>query len=299
MYYSQSLISGALFIICAEFMAVITGALIKMAHDSLPMEAIVFFRNLFILLAVAPLIVRFKINHLKIAVIQWHIARAIFGLGGIYSYIYVLSELKLVNAMLLLTMSPIFIPIAAFLILGETINRWISLAILIGFLGIIAILQPDGSTSTYTLIGVAGSFSIALGQVIIRKLSKTEPAQKIVFYFAFFASIVTAIPLTWSWQSPTLWQWGLLVALGGSAAITQLLVTRGFASAPASQVGIFTYSSVFLAAVTGWLFWGEVWDIISVTGAILIIAAGLVVLRYTSAERLKKSNTHDSAYAKD
>ncbi|MGB3654254.1 MAG: DMT family transporter, partial [Rivularia sp. (in: cyanobacteria)] len=61
--------------------------------------------------------------------------------------------------------------------------------------------------------------------------------------------------------------------------VVQLLTTRGYASAPASQVGIFSYSSVIFGALIGWLFWNELWDINSFIGGLFIIAAGFLTLR--------------------
>ena len=59
----------------------------------------------------------------------------------------------------------------------------------------------------------------------------------------------------------------------------QLLLTRGYQSAPASIVGIFTYTSVPFGTFLGWLIWNELLDINSFFGAILIVLAGSIVLR--------------------
>jgi drug/metabolite transporter (DMT)-like permease len=115
--------------------------------------------------------------------------------------------------------------------------------------------------------------------VTIRKLSATEPAVRTVLYFALVASLVSAIPLTWAWKTPTPNQWLMLMGVGICSTVVQLLTTRGYASAPASQVGIFSYSSVIFGALIGWLFWHELWDINSLLGAVFITAAGFLTLR--------------------
>ena len=64
-----------------------------------------------------------------------------------------------------------------------------------------------------------------------------------------------------------------------AATIGQLLLTRGYQNAPASSVGIFTYTSVIFGTFLGWLFWSELLDLNYFFGAVLIVLAGSIILR--------------------
>jgi drug/metabolite transporter (DMT)-like permease len=82
--------------------------------------------------------------------------------------------------------------------------------------------------------------------VTIRKLSATEPTLRIVSYFAIVGLFISAIPLIWTWQTPTIRQCWMLMGVGLTTTIGQLLLTRGYQNAPAASVGIFyLYFSTF------------------------------------------------------
>ena len=104
-----------------------------------------------------------------------------------------------------------------------------------------------------------------------------------VFYFAVLGSLVSALPLPWTWRTPEPAAWPVLVGIGALASAGQYLLTRGYACAPAGQVGPFSYFSVLFSTLLGWLLWSELPDALSGVGALLVIAAGVTALRERSA----------------
>ncbi|BAY82562.1 hypothetical protein NIES267_20430 [Calothrix parasitica NIES-267] len=279
MGYKQSIIRGAIFILAAELVLTMNGVIIRLASDGLPNEMIVFFRNAFGLLTLMPIFVREGTAIIHTQKLHLHLVRGFCGVTAMYSLFFVLSNLELANAMLLKSTIPIFIPLVAFTWLKERISVMARLAIAIGFCGVFLILEPGTDFDWIMLVGLFSSAVASVSMVTIRKLSATEPAVRTVLYFAIIASLISVIPLTWAWKTPTSGEWLLLIGVGISSTIVQLLTTRGYASAPASQVGIFSYSSVIFGALIGWLFWKELWDINSFIGAIFITAAGFLSVR--------------------
>jgi len=280
MIYSQSLVRGAGFILASEFLLASTGAVIKTLAADLPNEMVVFFRNLFALAALTPLLLGLRASiSLRTTVFPLHLVRGLCGVAAMYCLYYAIGHIKLADAMLLKLTTPILIPVAAWLWLSERLERGARLAVVVGFLGVGLILKPTGEVNLIVLIAIAGSALAAIAKVAIRRLSRTEPALRVVFYFAAIGATVSAIPLLWAWQSPTPVQWLWLLLLGPLATAAQWCMTRGYAAAPAGQVGIFTYSAVLFGAAYGWLLWGEVWDALSVAGASLIAVAGALALR--------------------
>ncbi len=279
MGYKQSIVRGAIFIIAAELVLTMNGVIIKLASDGLPNEMIVFFRNAFGLLSLMPIFAREGMAIIHTQKLHLHLVRGICGVTAMYSLFFVLGNLQLANAMLLKATIPIFIPLVAFSWLKEKISVVARLAIAVGFCGVFLILEPGTDFNWIMLIGLFSSAFASVSMVTIRKLSATEPAVRTVFYFAIIASLVSVIPLTWAWKTPTSEEWLLLMSLGICSTVVQLLTTRGYASAPASQVGIFSYSSVIFGALIGWLFWKELWDVNSLIGAVFIIGAGFLTIR--------------------
>ncbi len=196
-----------------------------------------------------------------------------------YCFFYVLGNIQLANGMLVKSTVPIFIPLVALIWLKEEISVVARVAIAIGFCGVFLILKPGTDFNWVMLIGLIGSVFISLSMVTIRKLSETEPPVRIVLYFAMIGSLVSVVPLTWAWKTPTPNEWLMLIGVGICSTVVQLLTTCGYGSAPASQIGIFSYSSVLFGALIGWFFWHELWDLNSIIGAVFITAAGLITLR--------------------
>ena len=279
MGYKQSIIRGAIFIIAAELVLTMNGSMVKLASAGLPSEMIVFFRNLFGLLSLTPIFAREGTAIIGTEKLHLHLVRGFCGMAAMYSFFYVFGNIQLATAMLLKATVPIFIPLVAFVWLKERISIVARLAIAIGFCGVFLILKPGTDFNWVMLIGLMGSVFVSISMVTIRKLSATEPSVRTVLYFAIIASLISAIPLTWAWQTPTPKEWLLLMVVGICSTLVQLLTTCGYACAPASQVGVFSYSSVIFGAIIGWLFWNELWDINSLLGAVFITAAGLLTLR--------------------
>lgn len=158
--------------------------------------------------------------------------------------------------------------------------RWI---LAMGFLGVLMLLKPGVGLYTPTaLVGLASGLLAAVAMVAVRHLSRSESSTCIVFYFTLVGCVVSSVPLLWAWQSPSWELIGWLLAMGAAASAAQLMMTRAYSIAPAAQVGPFAYSTAVFAGLFGWWLWGESFDWVSLGGALLIGAAGVLTVRYTA-----------------
>jgi drug/metabolite transporter (DMT)-like permease len=264
------------------------GAAVRYSSATLPNEVIVFLRNGFGLLFLLPWLFKNGLKNLATKRLPEQIFRAFSGLAAMYCFFYAIAHLQLAEAVLLNFSAPLFIPLIAFVWLGESAPSRLVFAIAIGFIGVCLILKPGVMMlKPAAFVGLASAVFAALAMVTIRRLSATEPIIRIVFYFSFVATLVSAFPLMWKWQPPT-WDTLIVMALAGFAAtVGQLLLTFSYSQAPASQIGPYTYSTVIFAALLGWLFWAEAPDILTVTGAILIGSAGILAMQKKAAPRLE------------
>lgn len=274
---------AALYVLTSALLFAVMGGLIKHISTQLPYEMVVFFRNLFGLVALMPWLLRKGLHSLRSDYFHLHLLRSLFGLSAMYCFFYALGHLPLAEAVMLNYTAPLYIPAIAWFWLREPSPARLRWALAIGFAGIALILKPGSSLfQPVALIGALAGLLTAAAFVTLRRMAASEPATRTVFYFGLFATVISAIPMTWAWQAPPSSLWLLLLVMGTIATIAQLLLTRGYAYAPAAQVGPLTYAIVLFSALLGWWKWDEVPDHLSVVGALLIIGAGIIALRSRS-----------------
>jgi drug/metabolite transporter (DMT)-like permease len=280
------LLRAAAFIILAELMFASMGVAIRQVSEVASNEQVVFFRNLFGVILLLPWLMRRSYPGLRTKVPHLHLLRSIAGLGAMYCFFYAIANLPLAEAMVLKLSSPLFIPVIAALWLGEKVPGAVRVAVGVGFLGVVMVLNPSaGGINSVALIAVAGGALAALAKTTVRRLGATEPPSRTVFFFALVGTVVSAAPLSWAWRPLALADYGWLVLVAVLATAGQLFLTRGFGLAPAARMGTFGYSSVFFGAFYGWWLWGEVPTWMSISGSFLVILAGILAGRLGAAER--------------
>lgn len=280
----STLIRAALMILAAEWLFATMGVAIRQVAATASNEQVVFFRNLFGLALLIPWVLKHRGTVLKTRIPHLHLLRALSGLGAMYCFFYAIIHLPLAQAMLLKMSAPLFIPIVAFLWLGEPATPSIRIALIIGFAGVMLVLHPDtDGINGVALVALAGGVLAAVAKTTVRRLARTEPANRIVFYFAFISTLISAIPLIWAWRplDPQAYLW--LALVGVLATGGQLFLTHGFARAPAARMGVFSYAAVIFGAAYGWALWDEVPGMLTVAGALLIIGAGILAGRKDTA----------------
>jgi drug/metabolite transporter (DMT)-like permease len=277
--HTDNLPRGAALMLAAALLFATTGAIIKHVSAQLPNEMVVFFRSFFGLLALAPFFVRHGPRYYATQRLGAHLVRALVGLTAMYCYFYAIAHLPLAEAVLLNYTAPLFIPLAALLWVGEPFGRKLWWPIGIGFVGVGLILKPGLSLlAPIALIGLAAGLFSALAMAGIRKLTNTEPATRVVFYFSLTSTLVAALPLAWRWQTPAADLWLPLILIGVLSTFAQILMTRAYAHAPAAQVGPFLYAIVVFAGLFGWVLWQEIPDWLSLAGTLLVILAGILAI---------------------
>lgn len=257
------------------------GVCVRTLSVSLPNEMVVFFRSFFGLVVLLPLAWHRGVGSLKTRHLGGHLGRGLAGVAAMYCYFYAVTQLPLAEAVLLNYTTPLFVPFIAALWLHERVSPKLWVAIGTGFIGILFILKPgQGLFASAALIGLASGVLAALAMAGVRRLTHTEPVFRIVFYFSLVSTIVAAVPLPVRWQTPDASLWLLLIVMGVIASLGQLLLTRAYACAPAAQVGPFSYATVVFAAVAGWGFWGELLDLFSLVGTVLVCIGGVLTIRH-------------------
>ncbi len=273
-------IRGGLYITAAALLFSTMSATVKLASETMPWPVVVFGRNLFGFVLLAFWVLGIRRESVRTGRLGIHILRAVFGLGAMYCFFFAIGHIPLAEAVLLTYTAPLLIPFLARLVLREHLPPTILLPVLLGFVGLLLILKPGTALfQPEAVVGLCSGIFAACAMVSIRGLSATEPTGRIVFYFAAFGSLISAVPAAPSLpglDGPALL---LLLGLGTVASLGQICLTRGYASAPAGQVGPFIYTAVVWSSLIGWAFWGEELDALSFAGALLVCLAGILALR--------------------
>jgi drug/metabolite transporter (DMT)-like permease len=271
---------GAAYAIAAAAAFAVTAACVKSVATGVGNEVIVFFRNAVSLAILLPWLLRGGENLWRTSRLTGHLWRTGFGICAMYCFFYAIAHLNLAEAILLTYSTPLFIPLIAWLWIREPTPAVILPAVLIGLVGIGLIVKPAPTgVSVASVVGVLSGICAAAAMVSIRRISDTEPAVRIVFYFAALSTLISAVPLAWTWDTPTTGELALLTATGVFATIGQLCLTRAYALAPAARIGAFTYVAVVFAGLIGWALWDERPDGYSIAGMALVIGCCLMAAR--------------------
>ncbi len=279
MRLNKIVVIGSLLVILGELFFTSMGMIIKTLGENMPSHHLVFYRNAFAVLIIAPFLLRQKATQIKTQRIGMHLIRSISGVLAMYCFFYALANIELANAMVTKLTGPIFIPLVAVFWIHEKVSLKTYLGIIIGFIGVIIFLNPSTEIQLASLVGILGGALAAIAKVAIRKMSDTEPIARIVFYFALLGMLFSLFPMLASeTYIPSINEWMLLLGLGIVGTLGQFCLTKAYSIAPPSQIGAFTYSSLLWASLAGWLFWNEWPSTHALIGAALIITAGLVIL---------------------
>lgn len=270
-------LKGALLLILGEGLLAVMAAMIKYLANHLDTEVIVFARNIFGLMFVLPLVIsRGGLGQLRTRFLHLHLVRAFTGVSAMFCFFYAISHIALAEAVLVKMTAPFFLPLVAWLWLKETISMATWLAIAVGFLGVATIMQVgSGQVDPVMWFALAGAALMSVAKVSIRRMAVSEPIQRVVFYFALFATLFSCIPLFWSTTFPQGQDYIWLLAVGLVATGGQFAMTTAYQIAQPGQVGVYNYSSVVWAALLGWIFWGETLVLTTLLGTGLIISAGI------------------------
>jgi drug/metabolite transporter (DMT)-like permease len=282
MAHEYDLRRGGLYMVASALLFALMSVAVKIASAGLPNVVVVFFRSGFGLLTLLPFIVGVD---LRTAHVRDHLVRSLAGIASMYCFFYTLAHMRLADAVLLNYSLPLFMPFVESVWLGEDFPRKLWTPVLVGFLGVIVILRPgSGLMEPVALVGLASALFAAVAQVGVRRLTRTEPVPRIVFYFAITATVLCAFPAAVSWRTPQGLEWLAAAAMGVTATAGQLAMTRAYAHAPAAQVGPFIYSAVVFAAALDWVFWRRLPDAFTVAGGVLVAGAGILSLRLNPAQ---------------
>lgn len=220
---------------------------------------------------------------------NWLLARCLFGFVAMLSWFTASRGLFVGELSVLSRLQPIFVGVMAPLLLGQSERGGAGLwtATGLGLLGSIILISPDLASFEVERLGAAGLAVLAAGtsalaHTCLRALGATDDPRTIVFWFQLAVGIiaavlvlVTGLPLT----LPPVEHLPVLLGIGLFAVSGQLMLTAAYRAGQAQRVATASYIGPVLGFAFDAVVFGAVPTVAAATGALVVLAAGGVLLR--------------------
>jgi len=206
------------------------------------------------------------------------VVRSMVFVVGISLFYWSLEYIPLADTTSMVFIAPILVTALSPWLLNEKIDFQRVLAIIFGFAGVLIILRPEfsGERIGY-MMALSGALGIGLFYIANRKLAKSQPQLVAVTYTAIIGTIFLTPLLPYLFKEPRIQDSLILLSFVSLATIGQILMISAFSLAQASVLAPFQYMQLLSAIVFGLLVFDAFPDIFTLTGASMLIVAGLFI----------------------
>jgi len=200
---------------------------------------------------------------------------------------YAFANLPLSQAYAIFFLMPLFICVLAVPMLNETIDLPRGLAVLAGLLGVVVVLRPGVMDLQFAhLSALVGALIGAVYYIVVRKTGGVERMAVMLLYPTLAQIAVMALALPWVFQPMPIQHLGLMALMALEAFVGTLCVVSAYRRAPAVVVAPMQYVQIIVATLFATLLFGEPFDIWTVLGIVIIIAAGLYIMTRTDVDHI-------------
>ena len=263
-----TLIAYILFAICSSF--------VRILGKDFPTIEIILFQSVVPFICLLPIIFSHKISYLKPVAILPHIIRDISGFASYFSYFLAIKYLGLIDATVLTYTAPFYMPIIWSIWTKEKIPKEVWWAIGLGFIGVLLILKP-GSTifNPKSIIGIVAGIFSALVLASISILNRKKELLTNTLFYNFIISTIISLPFAIiSWKHPSLLQWAILLGVGFTTFLGQLLLTEAYRHGAAAYLSPMSYSIIIYTSMVSWMFFNNLPGWVTVIGIFLVVIGG-------------------------
>lgn len=294
--HKESFSTGVLLTLLSATGISLAGLFGKLGSPDLSLPSLIFWRFFsafflcfFLLGTLGRLHHIFSIAHPKS-----QLARSLLVLCSQYCFYYYIQSHSLLNGTVLLSLGPIFIPMIEWVFLGKKVGKSTLVGLIVSFLGMILVLQPDRNIFTVSsIIGILAGLAQGCSQVIFGLSAKEEQSDVSCFYLFLFGSGMSLIPYLYSTpleHPPTVslsTLFFLILGMGIGSVLNQYARGVAYRHGTPSTLSTFLYFSILLGGLWDWLIFGEPPNTLSIIGAGFVILGGLLKI-YLRAIILKR-----------
>ena len=264
---------------------------VKAVGEKIPVSELIFARSLISILITRFLLLKKQINPWGSQKLLLFL-RGILGTGALFCIFKSLNLLPIATATIIQYIYPTFTVICAYFLLKEKIYKSIIYSIIIGWIGIILVIQPEWIlnenifiTMSSLAIAIFGALLTSLAYILVRKLSAKEHQLVIIYYFPL-VSIPLSIPfIIKDFVIPHSTDWIWIIGIGLFTQIGQLCITEGLRLIPAGQATSLNYSQVIFASLWGFLIFKENLSNTIYLGGFCVLISTIISMNATKSQQ--------------
>jgi drug/metabolite transporter (DMT)-like permease len=288
---------GVAFMFVAVAASVAVMICIRIISSDLHPFVMAFFRSLFGFVVFIPLLMKAGLTPLKTDRIGMHLTRGTLQAALMLVTFMAISLAPLATVTALRFSGPLFATLLALLLLHEIIRMRRITALVIGFTGAMIILRPGIiDINLGGLFAMASAATWAITMIAVKSLSRTESSSAITIYSILVTTPLTFIAALFYWRMPTPEEFFWLVLMGIFGSLSHWCRAQAFKSANISALVPIDFTALIWAATFGYILFGEVADIWTWVGGIVIFSSTMYITYRESQVRTEreKENKHES-----
>lgn len=271
----------------ASFLIVMNDTTMKAVTKGVPVGELISLRAGVVMALVALYVwISGRSGELRVYHVKAQAIRASMMVIGSFLFVAALRVMPLADVSALLFLAPLMMTAMAPAFLGESVGwrRWS--AVLVGFAGMIVMLRPSADGLYWlALLPAASALTSAFRDLLTRRISAQDSTWATLFYSTAAVFVASTLTLPFAWQTPTWSDMAFLVLGGVLQLVAHFFMIEMFRFIEVSAVAPFKYLGLVWAALSGFVFFGEVPDIWTAVGAALIIGGGLYIINRERAHR--------------
>lgn len=207
-----------------------------------------------------------------------HGLRTLAGWSGVTLMFAAIQLIPLADATAITFLNPVFAMVLSVVVLGERAGPWRFLAAAIALAGALILIRPGpGTFQPGALVALAAAAVMGMEVMMLKFLTGREKPFQILLINNSFGLVIASAAAVFVWQWPSPRQWLILAGLGLTMASAQALFTQAMRRADASFVLPFSYTTLVFAAFYDLAVFDVLPDGLSVLGAGVILAGGLLL----------------------
>ena len=275
---------GILFAITAYFSFSLLDALQKTAIINHSIFQLIFVKYLFVFFLSLFEAKRkkndnfYKSNNLKLQIL-----RSLLSIIESGCFILAIKYLSLANAHSVGALAPVIIVALSAIFLKEKVSVKTWVAIFVGFIGVLIILRPTSSIfDVKSMIPLVAAFFVGLYQVVTKISSKYDAPEVSLFYSSIIGMMITSLLALNFWQPINMESYIIFFGIGLFFSLGFYFQINALSKARASIIQPFHYTLIFWAIILGYIFYDDIPDLFTITGAVIIAVSGIFVINQTS-----------------
>jgi drug/metabolite transporter (DMT)-like permease len=207
-----------------------------------------------------------------------HLCRAVCLLADSLTFLYGLTHVPLAESTALVFLAPAFVTLLSPLVFGTRIDRSQWLPVIIGFVGVVVIINPQGEGFTpWLLFPLATAFFFALYQILTQLAGETDSPSTSSFYVGVFSTLILTLSVPFYWGQASAIQWSQLVVLGSLGLAAHFLISKSYSYASSAVLAPLGYLQIVFATLFGVIVFSDYPPASSIIGIALVLLSGFLV----------------------